>query len=55
MNIERNMIDLITKIEILVSYNNQMTLLDEIEKILTEEQREIFKQARKNTIENKEN
>ena len=51
---EKAMIDLITKIEILVSYNNQLTLLDEIEKILTDEQKEVFQNVRKNTIESKE-
>lgn len=51
---EKAMIDLITQIEILVSYNNQLTLLDEIEKILTDEQKEVFQNARKNTIEAKE-
>ena len=51
---EKAMIDLITQIEILVSYNNQLTLLDEIEKILTDEQKEVFQNARKNTVEAKE-
>lgn len=51
---EKAMIDLITKIEILVSYNNQLTLLDEIEKILTDEQKEVFQDIRKDTIESKE-
>ena len=51
---EKAMIDLITKIEILVSYNNQLTLLDEIEKILTDEQKETFQNVRKDTIESKE-
>lgn len=51
---EKAMIDLITQIEILVSYNNQLTLLDEIEKILTDEQKEVFQNIRKNTIESKE-
>lgn len=51
---EKAMIDLITQIEILVSYNNQLTLLDEIEKILTDEQKEVFQNVRKNTIESKE-
>lgn len=51
---EKAMIDLITQIEVLVSYNNQLTLLDEIEKILTDEQKEVFQNARKNTIETKE-
>ena len=51
---EKAMIDLITKIEILVSYNNQLTLLDEIEKILTDEQKEVFQNIRKDTIESKE-
>lgn len=48
---EKAMIELITQIEILVSYNNQLTLLDEIEKILTDEQKEVFQNARKSTIE----
>lgn len=51
---EKAMIDLITKIEILVSYNNQLTLLDEIEKILTDEQKKVFQDIRKDTIESKE-
>ena len=51
---EKAMIDLITQIEILVSYNNQLTLLDEIEKILTDEQKEVFQDIRKDTIESKE-
>ena len=51
---EKAMIDLITQIEVLVSYNNQLTLLDEIEKILTDEQKEVFQNVRKNTIESKE-
>lgn len=51
---EKAMIDLITQIEVLVSYNNQLTLLDEIEKILTDEQKEVFQNIRKNTIESKE-
>ena len=51
---EKAMIDLITQIEILVSYNNQLTLLDEIEKILTDEQKEVFQNIRKDTIESKE-
>lgn len=51
---EKAMIDLIIQIEILVSYNNQLTLLDEIEKILTDEQKEVFQNVRKNTIESKE-
>lgn len=51
---EKAMIDLITKIEILVSYNNQLTLLDEIEKILTGEQKKAFQDVRKDTIESKE-
>ena len=51
---EKAMIDLITQIEILVSYNNQLTLLDEIEKILTDEQKETFQNVRKDTIESKE-
>lgn len=51
---EKAMIDLITKIEILVSYNNQLTLLDEIEKILTDEQKKAFQDVRKDTIESKE-
>lgn len=50
---EKAMIDLITKIEILVSYNNQLTLLDEIEKILTGEQKKAFQDVRKDTIESK--
>ena len=53
MNYEKQIIDLITKIEILVSYNNQMEILDEIEKILNNEQKEVFQKARKETIENK--
>ena len=53
-NIRKAMIDLITQIEILVSYNNQLTLLDEIEKILTDEQKEVFQDIRKDTIESKE-
>ena len=51
---EKAMIDLIIQIEILVSYNNQLTLLDEIEKILTDEQKEVFQDIRKDTIESKE-
>lgn len=51
---EKAMIDLIIKIEILVSYNNQLTLLDEIEKILTDEQKKAFQDVRKDTIESKE-
>lgn len=51
---EKAMIDLITKIEILVSYNNQLTLLDEIEKILTDEQKKAFQDVRRDTIESKE-
>lgn len=51
---EKAMIDLIIQIEILVSYNNQLTLLDEIEKILTDEQKEVFQNIRKDTIESKE-
>ena len=51
---EKAMIDLITQIEILVSYNNQLTLLDEIEKILTDEQKKAFQDVRKDTIESKE-
>ena len=51
---EKAMIDLIIQIEILVSYNNQLTLLDEIEKILTDEQKEVFQNVRKDTIESKE-
>lgn len=51
---EKAMIDLIIQIENLVSYNNQLTLLDEIEKILTDEQKEVFQNIRKDTIESKE-
>ena len=51
---EKAMIDLITQIEVLVSYNNQLTLLDEIEKILTDEQKKAFQDVRKDTIESKE-
>ena len=51
---EKAMIDLIIQIENLVSYNNQLTLLDEIEKILTDEQKEVFQDIRKDTIESKE-
>ena len=53
MTQEQKILDLFSKIEIIVSYNNQMELLDYIEEILTEEQKQQFKKLRKETI-NKE-
>lgn len=53
-NKEKAMMDFFVSVSILVSYNNQMTLLDEVEKILNKEQRQLFHSLRKNTIENDE-
>ena len=50
---EKRMIELITSIEILVSYNNQMDLLDKIETILNDEQKELFQEIREDTINQK--
>lgn len=51
---EKAMMDFFASVSNLVSYNNQMTLLDEVEKILNKEQRQLFQSLRKDTIENDE-
>lgn len=50
---EKRIIELINSIEILVSYNNQMDLLDKIETILNDEQKELFQEIREDTINQK--